>query len=162
MMHTKNKSNDIVRAFAQAHDIPSLALSEAGTAGVRLKEGAELYLERATEQGQLFIYTILGTLPSQPEERLAYMEHMLSLNCLEQGTLCGTLAVDGLTDAVLLQAGIAEADLSVARLEQAAQELLLHRPRLMDNLRRFEGGRATSKNATARQLNYYQAVGGAQ
>lgn len=90
------------------------------------------------------------------------MEHMLSLNCLEQGTLCGTLAVDSLTQAVLLQAGIAEADLSVARLEQAAQELLLHRPRLTDSLRRFEGGRATPEKMAGLQLNRRLAAGGAQ
>lgn len=161
-MSAGNKTNDIIRTFAHCHGIPHLALDTAGTAGVRLKDGRELYLECAAEQGKLFIYAILGNLPSAPEERMACMEHMLSLNCLEQGTLCGTLAVDGLTDTVLLQAAIAEADLSVARLEQAAQELLLRRPRLMDDLRRFEGGRATSKKAAVPHLNRRLAVGGAQ
>ena len=36
-MNTDNKSHDIVRAFAQCHGIADLALSEAGTAGLRLQ-----------------------------------------------------------------------------------------------------------------------------
>ena len=52
--------------------------------------------------------------------------------------------------------------LSVARLEQTAQELLLHRSRLIEDLRRFEGGRATPKRAATLQLNRRMAVGGVQ
>ena len=164
-MNTQNKSNDIVRAFAQCHGIPNLALSDAGTAGLRLQEGVELYLEHVAENGKLFAYVIVGHLPSPLEERQAYMERLLTLNCLEQGTLCGTLAIDGLTDAVLLQAGIAEADLSVARVEQAAQELLRHRPRIADSLGQWEGGGVTLKKAalsTAAQLNRRTMSGGAR
>lgn len=146
-MNGRNKSKEIVRAFAQRHGIPNLALSDAGAAGLRLKEGVDLHLEQVAENEKLFIYLIVGVLPPLPEERLAYMEHMLTLNCLEHGTLCGTLAIDGLTDAVLLQAGIAEADLSVARLERAAQELLLHRPRIADSLGQFKSGGAMPRKA---------------
>lgn len=162
MMSAANKANDIVRAFAQCHGIPNLSLGANGAAGVRLQDGVELYLERAAEQEKLFIYVLLDNLPSAPQERLAYMEHMLNLNCLEQGTLCGTVAVDGLSDAALLQVGIAEADLSVARLEQAAQALLLHRARLIDELRRFNEARPTSKKAAVQQLNRRLMVGGGQ
>lgn len=138
---------EVVRAFAQRHGISNLVLSEAGAAGLRLKEGVELYLEHVAANGKLFVYLIIDHLPSSPEERHAYVEHMLALNCLEQETLCGTLAIDDLTDAVLLQAGIAEADLSVARLEQAAQDLLLHRPRIANSLRQLGSGGATPKKA---------------
>ena len=161
-MLAENKSAGIVRAFAQCHGIPHLALGQAGAAGVRLQDGVELYLERAAQQEKLFIYLLLGHLPAKPEERLAYLEHMLSLNCLEQGTLCGTLAVDVLTDEVLLQVGMAEAELSVARLEQAAQTLLLHRARLLDELRRCEDARPPSNKAVVRQLQRRLVAGGAQ
>ncbi len=59
-------------------------LGEAGTAGMRLQDSTELYLERVTEQEELFIYVLLDHLPSAPEKRLAYLAHMLNLNCLEQ------------------------------------------------------------------------------
>ena len=161
-MITENKSAGIVRAFAQCHGIPNLALGNAGAAGVRLQDGMELYLERVAQPEKLFIYLNLGHLPSKPEERLAYLERMLSLNCLEQGTLCGTLAVDALTDEVLLQAGMAEAELSVARLEQTAQALLLHRSRLLDELRRFEDARPMPIKATGLQLKRRLIAGGVQ
>ena len=161
-MNTENKSHDIVRACAQCHGIADLTLSEAGTAGLRLQDGVELYLERVADQGKLFLYTFVGTLPHEPEERLAYLEHLLHLHCLEQGTRCGTLAVDGLTDAVLLQTALAEAELSMARLEQAAQDLLLHRPRLIEELRRFEGKGATPKRTTVQQMKRRLATGGVQ
>ena len=133
--------------------------------GGRLPEGVELYLEQVAENGKLFVYVTVGNLPSSPPERQACLEHMLALNCLEQGTLCGTLAIDGLTDTVLLQAGIAEADLSVTRVEQAAQELLHHRPRIADSLGRLEAGGAPPKNAaqsTMAQLNRRIVLGAAQ
>ena len=53
-------------------------------------------------------------------------------HCLEQGTRCGNL--------------------NVARLKQAAQALLQHRVRLIDELRRVESARVTAKRAAALPL----------
>jgi|GEM_PF-2929284 len=163
-MNSQNKFADIVQGFARRHGIANFSLSESGTAGLRLPEGEELYLEHTVENGKLFVYVIVGDLPLAAEERLAYMQQLLTLNCLEQGTVCGTLAIDERTNSVLLQAGIAEADVSVERLEQVAQELLHHRPRLTAELKQQEGGETTRKKkvATAAQLAFWQTQRGAR
>jgi hypothetical protein len=65
-MSAKNKANDIVCAFAQYHGFPNRMWGEAG---VRLRGGGELYLDRRG-----------------------------NLNCLVPGTRCGTFGQTRLVD----------------------------------------------------------------
>ena len=153
-----NKNNvpqEVVQAFAQRHGITDLVRGAFGTAALRFPEGIEICLEEARTNGKLFVYLELGSLPAG-EARIACLERLLKLNCLEQGTSCGTLAIDEATDTVLLQAGLPLCDLSVPSLEQAMAALLLHRPRLAASLHEQDDSVQEKKKApsTAARLGW--------
>jgi len=132
-MNKNYSPQEVVQAFAQRHGIMDLVWGASGTAALRFSEGIEICLEEARTNGKLFAYLELGSLPAG-EARIACLERLLKLNCLEQGTSCGTLAIDEATDTVLLQAGLPLSDLSMSGLEQAIAALLQHRPRLAASL----------------------------
>lgn len=100
-----------------------------------LQDRVELTLEYVQSADKLFVHTVVATLPDNESECAAMCRRLLEMNCLEQETSGGTLALDGSRDTVLYQTGLTADGLTLARLDKALQELLAHRQRMIDSLK---------------------------
>ena len=129
--------NDLLAELAWRYDIQGLRLSQEGTAGLELKDGARLHFEYVPATHRLFICSILMTLPAEEAERLALLNLALEMNCLEQGTLCGILAIDAAEDVLMYQIGVDVMELKLEHLDHMLQKTLVHTQRLLRELDEF-------------------------
>jgi Tir chaperone protein (CesT) family len=154
-VHPVTDIQRVLADLAQRYRIANLQLGPRGTAGIRLADGIELHLEHVQTTNKLFAYTVLGTLPVMEEDRLLFMTQMLEMNCMEQGTQCGTLALDRQQDVVLYQTGMAVEGLTVDTLERTLLALLAQHARLAAELKSERQPAPRSLSSTIDRLSCF-------
>ncbi len=121
-------ATDLIAEFAQRSRLPSLSLSDEGTARIVIDETLEIDLEHDDVQRQLHLYTSLGQPPL--EEREAFYARALAANLFGRATGGATLALDALRGDVLLVRSVDIDTTDITALEAALQSLVDARERL--------------------------------
>lgn len=127
-MRDIQKLNLLLGELGSRYSISNLKLPAHGAVGLRLKDGSELYLEHAAEQGKLYAYTPLTPLTPLPRDeasRLALFAAMLELNFLGCGVDHGVLSVHG--DSAVCHVAFIVAGLQFETFDRALQGLITAR-----------------------------------
>ena len=89
---------DLLSDFGKEIGIPELAFDENGTCSLIFDE-VVVNIEKNTEDGKLFFYSNLGTIPATQRE--GFYKTLLEANAFYKGTGGGTLAIDESSNIVL-------------------------------------------------------------
>ncbi|MFC7518719.1 type III secretion system chaperone [Herbaspirillum sp. GCM10030257] len=127
------KLNLLLAELGHRYGITNLKLSTQGAVGLRLKDGVELFLEQDSEQGRLYVYTPILSLPKANDARLRMFARMLELNFLGSSMAHGILSVQ--RNMAICHVSIAIADLKIDTLDQWLHYLLESRATLVNKLK---------------------------
>lgn len=133
-MHEIDNLNCLLAELGMHYAIAGLRLDAAATVGLCLKDGTELDLEYDAGRGRLHAYTPVMPIPRNEAQRLALFEAMLDFNCLQRETGSATLAVHRQREMAICQIWLTAADLQLATLDHALNDLLACRENIARRL----------------------------
>lgn len=116
--------NAALNLLASRYGIEGLGLEAAGSTGITLESGTQLFLEYLQDRGMVFLYTPLLPIPRSPELQLPLFQTMLELNCLEIGSGGGVLSLYPQLDTVIYHQSLPLEGIDADRLDEAFNRLV--------------------------------------
>ncbi|MBL9208771.1 MAG: type III secretion system chaperone [Opitutaceae bacterium] len=115
-------ADHLIAEFAQQAGLPTLALSEDGTARLIIDRSLEVQIEHEATRHRLHLYTSLGGPPS--EDKAAWLERLLVANFFGRDTDGATLCLDPVKQEALLVLTLELDTTTPVRFENALQSLV--------------------------------------